>query len=142
MAPPQPVAGKRTAVPYQESGYHPNPFKGDVDMAKTSLTDRRAKLAEKQRQIEAKLKTLDAKAAAQVRKDETRRKVIVGALALRHAELNQESEFSKKIIELIAHEIETTAAPKARENLQSLFASLLIKTAPLDAAEPPPSGGA
>jgi hypothetical protein len=108
-------------------------------MAKTSLMDRRAKLAEKQRQIEAKLKTLDAKAAAQVRKDETRRKVIVGALALRHAELNPESEFSRKIIALISNEIATAANPRARENIERLFANILTKPAPQDAAESPPS---
>jgi hypothetical protein len=112
-----------------------NPFKGDVGMAKTSLTDRRAKLAEKQRQIEAKLKTLDAKAAAQVRKDETRRKVIIGALALRHAELNPESEFFRKIIALISHEIANSANARARENLERLFANILPKPTPLEEPE-------
>jgi hypothetical protein len=138
MAPPPTVARKRTAGPYQESSYHPNPFKGDVDMVKTSLTDRRAKLAEKQRQIEARLKTLDAKAAAQVRKDEIRRKVIVGALALRHAELNPESEFFRKIIALISNEIATAANHRARENLERLFANILPKPTPLE--EPEPAG--
>ena len=104
-------------------------------MTKTSLTDRRAKLAEKQRQITAKLKTIDAKAAAQVRKDETRRKVIAGALALRHAELNPTDEFTRKMIELIAHEIETATNDKTRENLERLFANILPKPTPLEEPE-------
>jgi hypothetical protein len=107
-------------------------------MAKASLTDRRAKLAEKQRQITAKLKTLDARAAAQLRKDETRRKVIIGALALRHAELNPESGFARQTIALIANEIETAANPRARETIERLFAGVL-PTKPEPLAEPEPA---
>ena len=111
-------------------------------MAKTSLTDRREKLAEKQRQISARLKTLDAKAAAQVRKDETRRKVIVGALALRHAELNPESEFARQMIALIAHEIAAAANARTRENLERLFADVLPKPTSTEESAPASPAGA
>jgi hypothetical protein len=102
------------------------------DMAKTSLTDRRAKLTEKQRQIAEKLKTLDAKAAAQVRKDETRRKVIAGALALRCAELTPEGDFAKQIIALIANEIASTENERNRATLRKLFSGLLPEPKPQD----------
>jgi hypothetical protein len=111
-------------------------------MAKTNLTDRREKLAEKQRQIAAKLKTIDAKAATQVRKDETRRKVIVGALALRHAEVNPESEFARQMIALIAHEIATAANARARETLKRLFADVLPKAMPPEEVAPASPVGA
>lgn len=47
--------------------------------------DRRQKLLDKKRQIEAQLRALDARQRSQERKHDTRRKIIAGALALEHA---------------------------------------------------------
>lgn len=105
-------------------------------MARTTLTDRRAKLAEKQRQITEQLKTLDARAKAQERKEETRRKVIAGALALRHAELNPASDFARQMSALIASEIATSENEKTRETLRKLFAGLLPELPPQGATPP------
>ncbi|MHB0704098.1 hypothetical protein ACX4MT_00060 [Roseomonas mucosa] len=50
--------------------------------------DRRAKLLVRKAQIEAQLKDLEAREQRQKRKDDTRRKIIAGALALEHAEID------------------------------------------------------
>ena len=93
-------------------------------MTKTSSGDRRERLAIKKQQIEARLKAIDAKAKTQDRKKDTRRKVIAGALALRHVVRNPKSDFSKQMNALIAHEI-ATATPNMRKNLERLFADFL-----------------
>lgn len=52
--------------------------------------DRSAKLLAKRAQIDAQLKIIKLRQSVQERKNDTRRKVIAGALALEHAELNEE----------------------------------------------------
>ncbi len=108
-------------------------------MARTTLTDKRAKLAEKQRQIAEQLKTLDARAKAQERKDDTRRKVVAGALAIRHAELNPGSDFARQMTELIAGEVAAAENEKTKETLRKLFAGLLPELALEDATPPAPA---
>ena len=50
--------------------------------------DRKAKLLQKKDQIEAQLRDLNARERLRERKDDTRRKIIAGALALEHAEID------------------------------------------------------
>lgn len=59
------------------------------------------KLKAKQAQLAEEIKKLEAREAQQSRKDDTRRKVIAGALALEHAEKNKTSEFAKKLNSLL-----------------------------------------
>ena len=62
-------------------------------------TDRREKLLEKKRALEAQIKAIDARERDRNRKLDTRRKIIAGALALEHAEGDE--EFGQKLYRLI-----------------------------------------
>jgi len=55
-------------------------------MARKTLEEQKAELEQKKAQLEARLKVIEAKSIAQQRKSDTRRKIIVGALALGAAE--------------------------------------------------------
>jgi len=59
------------------------------------------KLEQRKAQIEAQLKAARARDKTQKRKDDTRRKIIAGALALEHAEKNPNGEFARTILGLI-----------------------------------------
>ncbi|MEL6362429.1 MAG: mobilization protein C [Pseudomonadota bacterium] len=59
------------------------------------------KLKAKKAQIDAQLKAAQARERTQKRKDDTRRKIIAGALALEHAERNPDSEFTRTMLRLI-----------------------------------------
>jgi len=96
-------------------------------MPKAAPTDKMEKLRLKQSQIAAQLRDLEAKASAQARKDDTRRKVIAGALALEHMQKNAGSEFGKVMLRLL----DEYALPRDRH----LFPDLPTKS---DTA--PPSG--
>ncbi len=52
-------------------------------------------------QIDTKLKAIKARERNQERKNDTRRKIIIGALALEHTNKNPHSEFAKKVHSLI-----------------------------------------
>lgn len=65
------------------------------------------KLEKKKAQIDAQLKDARARDKAQKRKDDTRRKIIAGALALEHAERNPNGEFSRTILDLIQKHVTT-----------------------------------
>lgn len=60
---------------------------------------RREKLLEKKSQIEAQLEQLDAREKQKRRKEDARRKIIAGGLALKHAEMD--TEFGKALFALI-----------------------------------------
>ena len=61
--------------------------------------DERAKLLERKARLDARLKQLALQESKQQRKDDTRRKVIAGALALEHAETDP--EFAGKLTKLL-----------------------------------------
>lgn len=61
--------------------------------------DRREKLLEKKRSLEAQIKAIDARERQRQRKLDTRRKIIAGALALEHAEGDE--EFGARLYRLI-----------------------------------------
>jgi hypothetical protein len=52
-------------------------------------------------QITNQIKALEARRQQQARRDDTRRKIIAGALALEHTEKNPDSAFAKKLLGLI-----------------------------------------
>ncbi len=65
------------------------------------------KLKAKKAQIDAQLKAAQARERIQKRKDNTRRKIIAGALALEHAERNPDSEFTRIMLRLIQSGVQT-----------------------------------
>ena len=66
--------------------------------------DERAKLLEKKARIDARLKALAIADQKQKRKDDTRRKIITGALALEHATIN--AEFGAQLASLLNRYVE------------------------------------
>jgi hypothetical protein len=71
------------------------------DVEKTTPQSRLEKLREKKAQIDAQIKNVEARERQQARKDETRRKIIAGALALHHMENNPDGPFSKTLLRLL-----------------------------------------
>ena len=59
------------------------------------------KLRQQKAQLDAKIKGLEARTRQQARKNDTRRKIIAGALALHHMALNPDDPFSKKLSRLL-----------------------------------------
>lgn len=59
------------------------------------------KLKLKRDQLDAQIKLKQARLHQQARKDDTRRKIIAGALALEHATTNPDSDFGKKLFRLL-----------------------------------------
>ena len=72
-----------------------------------------AALEAKEKQLQARIKNEKAKISQQKRKDDTRRKIVVGALALEHAEQNLNSEFAAELDRLIKRHV--------KENDKHLF---------------------
>lgn len=71
------------------------------DSPPTSRLSSIEKLKLKRDQIDAQIKLKQARLQQQARKDDTRRKIIAGALALEHAILNPDTEFGKKLFRLL-----------------------------------------
>jgi len=63
------------------------------------------KLQQKRQQIDAQLQDAKARQKQQKRKDDTRRKIIAGGLALSHAEANPDSEFNHIMLRMIQHSV-------------------------------------
>lgn len=70
-------------------------------MPRKAPKDKLADLKERQAQIAAQIKLLDAREKEQARKNDTRRKVIAGALALEHAQKNPDSAFAGQLSRLL-----------------------------------------
>ena len=68
---------------------------------KKSPEERLSELEERKRQLDNQMKAERAKLARQKRKDDDRRKLITGALALEHADKNPGSEFARELNRLI-----------------------------------------
>jgi hypothetical protein len=79
----------------------------------------RAKLEAKKKQVEEKLKLLAAREAGQRRRDDTRRKIIVGALAITHAEQDGHDEFRRELYSLVSR-YTTRPQDRALFNLEPL----------------------
>lgn len=72
--------------------------------------DRLEKLKEQRSQLDARIRDMEARVRQQERKDDTRRKVLAGALALEHAE--KDSDFGRILRELLARGL---TRPRDRE---------------------------
>ncbi|WP_226019379.1 hypothetical protein [Novosphingobium sp. FKTRR1] len=70
-------------------------------MPRMKPTDKIEALRQKQAQIAAQLKAAEAREKETVRKSDTRRKVIAGALAVEHMDKNPKSEFAKVLGNLL-----------------------------------------
>lgn len=90
---------------------------------------KRERLVQQRAQLDAKLKALDAREKNQTRKDDTRRKVIAGALVLEHMEKNPKSEFGKKLYALLDEYV--------RPNERRLFEHVGLPPAPVPANDQP-----
>ena len=78
-------------------------------MPRLSIDEKRAALAKKRAELDAQLKAIDAKTKTQARKDDTRRKVVAGALALEHMARNPQDAFSATLREIIAKSVDERA---------------------------------
>ena len=86
-------------------------------MATTS--SRRQKLLDKKAQLDAQLRQLDARERVQERKRDTRRKVIAGGMALKHAEIDD--EFAAAMFKLINRYV---TRPQDRNLFREIFPEL------------------
>lgn len=84
-------------------------------MARKSIEERLA-------QIEAQRKTLKARLGKQERSEDTRRKVLLGALVLHRLETSGDGEFSKRLGEWLKRELPDFLT---RDADKELFADLL-----------------
>jgi hypothetical protein len=84
-------------------------------MARKSIEERLA-------QIEAQRKTLKARLGKQERSEDTRRKVLLGALVLHRLETNGDGEFSKRLGEWLKRELPGFLT---RDADKDLFADIL-----------------
>lgn len=75
-------------------------------MGRLTPDEKRETLTKKKQALEAQLKALDARSKAQARKDDTRRKVIAGAVALEHMQRNPDDPLSVKLREIIARSVD------------------------------------
>lgn len=75
-------------------------------MPRLKLTEKRVQLLEQKAKLDAQLRALDSKAKQTARKEDTRRKVIAGALALEHMEQHPHDPFAIKLRELLTLYVE------------------------------------
>lgn len=87
------------------------------------------KLRLQKAQIDARIKEIESRERQQIRKNETRKKIIAGALALHHLEKNPEDVFSRKLFRLLdeyvtkSYERELFNLPALPENLPQTAAN-------------------
>ena len=79
-------------------------------------------LEQKQAQIKAQIQALKARDTAQERKDDTRRKVLLGALVLHRLENGKDEEFSRRLGEWLKRELPDFLT---RPGDKELFADLI-----------------
>lgn len=82
----------------------------------------RKSIEERLAQIEVQRKTLKARLGQQERKDDTRRKVLLGALVLHRLREDRDGEFSKRLAEWLRRELPGFLT---RDADKELFADLL-----------------
>ena len=80
-------------------------------MARLNASDKKAALEQKRKQIEAQLKNLSAREKAETRKNDTRRKVVAGAIALEHLEKHASGSWAAEFRELLAKYVDDRARP-------------------------------
>lgn len=87
----------------------------------------RKTIEERLAQIEAQRRTLKARLGQQERKEDTRRKVLLGALVLHRLENSGDAEFSKRLAEWLRRELPGFLT---RDADRQLFADLLQPSPP------------
>ena len=80
------------------------------------LEARREKLLKRKAELEAQLKDLQAREATQLRKDDTRRKVLLGAFVLRFMDENPDHELTKLVFKLADDGTRNSAKGQAAKN--------------------------
>ena len=75
-------------------------------MTRLNASNRKTALENKRQQIEAQLKAIAAREKETARKEDTRRKVIAGALALEHMDKNPHSPFAGIMHDLLTNYVE------------------------------------
>lgn len=96
-------------------------------MSRIKQTDKLLSLKEKMKQLAAQAAAIEARQKEQDRKDDTRRKVIAGALALEHLAANPSSEFAIVFNQLLN---EYVKRPADRALFPSLEATATVEKAP------------
>lgn len=76
-------------------------IKENANVEKTMSETRIEKLRQKKAQIDARIKGLESRERQQARKNETRKKIIAGALSLHHLAKNPDDAFSQKLLRLL-----------------------------------------
>jgi len=76
-------------------------------MPRLTTTDKMTALRKRQEEINNQLKLLEAREKEQARKDDARRKIIAGALALEHFEKNPDSDFARRMFALLDEYVPT-----------------------------------
>lgn len=93
----------------------------------------RKTIAERIAQLDARKKALQARQGKQERADDTRRKVLLGALVLYRLENSGDQEFSKRLGDWLRRELPVFLT---RDSDKALFAELLGQTEEKVAAPP------
>jgi hypothetical protein len=78
-------------------------------MPRLSPYEKKKALEQKRKQIAAQIKAIDARNNKLARNDDTRRKVIAGALALEHMDKNPESAFAGILRDLLTQYVDARA---------------------------------
>lgn len=65
------------------------------------LSDKLAALDQRKAALQRRVRTLESENDQRARKNDTRRKIITGGLALKHASKNRDSGFTKKLLALL-----------------------------------------
>jgi len=76
-------------------------------MARKTPEEQKAELLKRKAQLEERLKAIEARENSQKRKDDTRRKILVGSVCLSHAELKP--DFKKWLMETLQKTLERPA---------------------------------
>jgi hypothetical protein len=96
------------------SGFVP-PMKGPLPLPRTSIQQRINQLDERKRALKARL-------GKQERREDTRRKILIGALVLHRLEHSRDAEFTRRLREWLVRELPGFLV---REGDQALFSDLL-----------------
>ena len=76
-------------------------------MARLKTMDKIDNVKKKMNQMHAQLKALESQQKIELRKADTRRKIVAGGLVLNYCKKNPDDPFSVKLIELIAEQVNT-----------------------------------
>ena len=104
-------------------------------MTRLNASNRKTALEKKREQIEAQLKAIAAREKETARKEDTRRKVIAGALALEHMDKNPHSPFAGIMHDLLTNYVE----PRSRYLFPFVPPVEPPKEGPSAAPSPPPA---